>query len=70
MSRADHKIKEPGIVEGKDDQHRGNAKPIAIITALFQLSTPPCKEREFKTLGCLLAALSLQNDPWFVKNLL
>jgi hypothetical protein len=31
-----HKIKEPGIVEEKDDQHRGDAKPIDIITALFQ----------------------------------
>jgi len=35
-----HKIKEPGIVEKKDDQHRGDPKPINVIAALLQWFTP------------------------------
>ena len=33
------KIKEPGIVEEKDDQHRNDPKPIYVMATLFQSLT-------------------------------
>ena len=46
-----HKIKEPGVVEEKDDQHRDDPEPIDVVATLFQYLTPCLLRRRVQFLA-------------------